>query len=103
MVGASGPTRLFGFLLWGEHETASVKRKLLVRHLNPMAQSAFDRRRVNGPEESFHPIFEDDDEQPAQKVTKRQGRAATDIRPICALLQDLVLRMKMTVIFSCTS
>ncbi|KAI0636882.1 mRNA transport regulator 3 [Trametes polyzona] len=49
-----------------------------------MAQSNFDRRRINGPDESYQPIFEDDDELIAKwKVgDPRKGRAARDIRPI---------------------
>ncbi|KAH7914690.1 3' exoribonuclease family, domain 1-domain-containing protein [Hygrophoropsis aurantiaca] len=45
-----------------------------------MAQSTFDRRRINGPEESFAPIF--DDIQDVSQHVKRQGRLAEDIRPI---------------------
>ncbi|OJT15721.1 b(0,+)-type amino acid transporter 1 [Trametes pubescens] len=52
-----------------------------------MAQSNFDRRRINGPDESYQPIFESDDEQEtrwkAGGGAPRKGRAARDIRPIC--------------------
>jgi len=53
-----------------------------------MAQSGFDRRRVNGPNESFQPIFDDDFEDPSVlykgwKVGEtRRKRQAEDIRPI---------------------
>ncbi|KAH9842615.1 mRNA transport regulator 3 [Rhodofomes roseus] len=47
-------------------------------------QSNFDRRRINGPEESFPPVYDHEEEaesswKPGQS---RQGRAAGDIRPI---------------------
>ncbi|KAH7926313.1 mRNA transport regulator 3 [Leucogyrophana mollusca] len=45
-----------------------------------MAQSAFDRRRINGPEESFSPVFDDTDNTP--QATTRHGRSPADIRPI---------------------
>jgi len=47
--------------------------------------SNFDRRRINGPEESFPPVFDDDDEsQLGQWKTgdRRSGRSSGDIRPI---------------------
>ncbi|KAI0079922.1 ribosomal protein S5 domain 2-like protein [Panus rudis PR-1116 ss-1] len=48
-----------------------------------MAQSGFDRRRVNGPEETFPPIFEDEDEDSVLIPGKpRLGRKPEDIRPI---------------------
>jgi len=51
-----------------------------------MAQSNFDRRRINGPEESFPPIYEDDDLEPSSLSWRpgkpRQGRTPSDIRPI---------------------
>ncbi|KIK59880.1 hypothetical protein GYMLUDRAFT_44356 [Collybiopsis luxurians FD-317 M1] len=37
-----------------------------------------DRRRINGPEESFPPVFADD----PQPFTARKGRATLDIRPL---------------------
>jgi len=46
-----------------------------------MAQSAGDRRRINGPEESFSPIFDDDEEDIILKT--QRIRAPGDIRPIC--------------------
>ena len=50
-----------------------------------MAAPFFDRRRVNGPEESFPPIF--DDEAGLHSVVaagKRSGdRGKKDLRPIC--------------------
>lgn len=52
-----------------------------------MAQTGFDRRRVNGPEESFSPIFEDSEEDviiESSETKARRGRSAKDIRPICA-------------------
>ncbi|TRM62499.1 3' exoribonuclease family, domain 1-domain-containing protein [Schizophyllum amplum] len=45
-----------------------------------MASGAFDRRRINGPEESFPPVF--DDEDVPQPSTTRLGRSELDIRPI---------------------
>ena len=50
-----------------------------------MAQSNFDRRRINGPDESFQPVFvADDEEQTRWKVgNPRKGRGTRDIRPIC--------------------
>ncbi|KAF9053726.1 ribosomal protein S5 domain 2-like protein [Hymenopellis radicata] len=46
-----------------------------------MAQAGFDRRRINGPEESFPPVFDDDDDRrPSSKP--RQGRKPSEIRPI---------------------
>ncbi|KAI8998553.1 mRNA transport regulator 3 [Trametes punicea] len=49
-----------------------------------MAQSNFDRRRINGPDESYQPIFESDDElEPKWKPgNPRKGRGARDLRPI---------------------
>ncbi|KAF5391294.1 hypothetical protein D9757_001924 [Collybiopsis confluens] len=38
-----------------------------------------DRRRINGPEESFPPVFT---EQPPQSPISRQGRTTSDVRPI---------------------
>lgn len=55
-----------------------------------MAQSGFDRRRVNGPSESFQLIFNDDLEGPGvlyrgwKLGQTRRNRRAEDIRPICA-------------------
>ena len=55
-----------------------------------MAQSGFDRRRLNGPNESFQPIFDDDSEDPSVlykgwKIGQaRRDRRPEDIRPICA-------------------
>ncbi|KIM63856.1 hypothetical protein SCLCIDRAFT_1169337 [Scleroderma citrinum Foug A] len=45
-----------------------------------MAQSSFDRRRINGPEESHSPVFDDADQEDA--CTPTRDRGATDIRPI---------------------
>jgi exosome complex component MTR3 len=46
-----------------------------------MAQhSNFDRRRINGPESSSHPIFEEEKELP---TVTRTGRKNDEIRPIC--------------------
>lgn len=55
--------------------------------------SNFDRRRINGPEESFAPIFEDDErtEQDQWKVgDPRPGRSSLAIRPICATISRLM-------------
>lgn len=52
-----------------------------------MAQAPFDRRRVNGPDESSTPFFEFEDEDeagPSSSSTTRIGRSPTEIRPICA-------------------
>jgi len=55
-----------------------------------MAQSGFDRRRVNGPNESFQPIFDDGCDDPSilykgWKIGQaRRDRRPEDIRPICA-------------------
>jgi exosome complex component MTR3 len=51
-----------------------------------MAQTGFDRRRINGPEESFQPIFltkPDNNYTPSKDYGPRNGRKASDIRPIC--------------------
>ncbi|TDL24783.1 mRNA transport regulator 3 [Rickenella mellea] len=49
-----------------------------------MAQALFDRRRVNGPEESFPPVYDSDeeDELSGSNLNTRQGRSSADIRPI---------------------
>ncbi|KAI0807497.1 mRNA transport regulator 3 [Fomes fomentarius] len=49
-----------------------------------MAQSNFDRRRINGPEESFQPVFDLDEEEETRwkPGSPRKGRGARDIRPI---------------------
>ncbi|KAI0647134.1 mRNA transport regulator 3 [Trametes meyenii] len=49
-----------------------------------MAQSNFDRRRINGPDESFQPVFESDDGNGSRWKAgdPRKGRMAQDIRPI---------------------
>ncbi|EIW85160.1 ribosomal protein S5 domain 2-like protein [Coniophora puteana RWD-64-598 SS2] len=47
-----------------------------------MAQAGFDRRRINGPEESFPPQYEDTEEPSWTLGQPRQDRAASDIRPI---------------------
>lgn len=46
-----------------------------------MAQVGFDRRRINGPEESFPPVY-DDDEMPQAKSKYERDRPKTAIRPI---------------------
>jgi hypothetical protein len=47
-----------------------------------MAQATFDRRRLNGPEESISPVFMD--EVPEKCIPgKPRKRAPSDIRPIC--------------------
>ncbi|EAU88481.2 mRNA transport regulator 3 [Coprinopsis cinerea okayama7 len=49
-----------------------------------MAQSGFDRRRINGPEESFAPVFEDDEDDSGRwkPGMSRQDRLPLAIRPI---------------------
>ena len=55
-----------------------------------MAQGGFDRRRVQGPNESFQPIFDDDSDERGLLYNgwklgqSRRNRRAEDIRPICA-------------------
>ena len=49
-----------------------------------MAQSATDRRRINGPEESFPPVFNDEEDDIKSKT--QRSRAPGDIRPICTYL-----------------
>ena len=56
-------------------------------------QSSFDRRRINGPEESHPPVFESDDEdKQAGPSDTRKRRTPHAIRPICTsfipLLRD---------------
>jgi exosome complex component MTR3 len=53
-----------------------------------MAAPFFDRRRVNGPEESFPPIFDDEGDLHSVVATgKRSGdRGKKDLRPICVSL-----------------
>ncbi|KAL0581715.1 3'-5'-exoribonuclease [Marasmius crinis-equi] len=46
------------------------------------ALSTFDRRRINGPEESCPPIFESEEPQSQTKPGQRVGRKPTDTRPI---------------------
>ncbi|KAJ8078807.1 3'-5'-exoribonuclease [Marasmius tenuissimus] len=46
------------------------------------ALTSFDRRRVNGPEESFTPVFDLEDSPPSTKPGKRVGRQPTDTRSI---------------------
>ncbi|KIL00122.1 hypothetical protein PAXRUDRAFT_822002 [Paxillus rubicundulus Ve08.2h10] len=46
-----------------------------------MAQGSFDRRRINGPEESFPPVF-DAVEEHAKIWSARRDRGDADIRPI---------------------
>ncbi|KAH8106966.1 mRNA transport regulator 3 [Cristinia sonorae] len=49
-----------------------------------MAQTNFDRRRLNGPEDSSRPVFDDDDDTIAKWSVgqPRKGRKPGDIRPI---------------------
>lgn len=50
-----------------------------------MAQPSFDRRRVNGPEESFPPVFIPilPIESLLSNDKRRDGRALGELRPIC--------------------
>ncbi|KAH9926198.1 amino acid permease-domain-containing protein [Fomitopsis serialis] len=79
--------------------TCVVSRVLALKH-SPLhcfftpstvaMQSNFDRRRINGPEESLAPVYDDEEEaesswKPGQS---RKGRAAGDIRPICMDAED---------------
>ena len=48
--------------------------------------SNFDRRRINGPEESFPLVFDDDEDAELDRWKfgePRPGRSSGDIRPIC--------------------
>ncbi|KAJ3733040.1 3' exoribonuclease family, domain 1-domain-containing protein [Lentinula guzmanii] len=46
-------------------------------------QSAFDRRRINGPEDSYHPIFANEIRESSSNVHRiRENRKISDIRPI---------------------
>ncbi|KAF5330763.1 hypothetical protein D9619_005513 [Psilocybe cf. subviscida] len=47
-----------------------------------MAQYSFDRRRVNGPEESTYPVFDEDAILEKPTTGQRKNRSPTDIRPI---------------------
>ncbi|KAG8761172.1 hypothetical protein FRC14_006221 [Serendipita sp. 396] len=49
-----------------------------------MAQQSFDRRRVNGPEESFPPIFADEEIRSSllEDGKRRDGRSLDELRPI---------------------
>lgn len=57
-----------------------------------MAQAfGFDRRRVNGPEVSYHPVFESVPKASTSDLgpragSKRVGRSVKEIRPICAYI-----------------
>lgn len=48
-----------------------------------MAQVGFDRRRINGPEESHIPVFDSEGDEPWSLGRPRKGRSPTDIRPLC--------------------
>lgn len=60
-------------------------RKQKWQSLYTMAQPSFDRRRVNGPEESFPPVFLDDSQPESLFIDGKRldGRALNDVRPIC--------------------
>ncbi|KZV91047.1 ribosomal protein S5 domain 2-like protein [Exidia glandulosa HHB12029] len=45
-------------------------------------QSSIDRRRITGPEESFAPVFAQDEQSNEQQPKARVGRTPRDIRPI---------------------
>jgi len=66
------------------HVTTNYCSKNLVAQSLGMSTN-FDRRRINGPEESFSPVFVDDDEDEAKwrPGKPRQSRLPHDIRPIC--------------------
>lgn len=48
-----------------------------------MAQLGFDRRRINGPEESFPVSFDDSSRETSCSWSPRSSRGSLDIRPIC--------------------
>lgn len=59
-----------------------------------MAQN-FDRRRINGPEDSILPVFDPEQEDASPYASwktgdSRRGRAPGDIRPICARTYPLL-------------
>jgi exosome complex component MTR3 len=61
-----------------------------------MAQSGYDRRRVNGPSESFQPIFEDEPDvlyKDWKLGERRRNRQAEDIRPICGRHRVILLTL----------
>jgi len=66
------------------HVTKTISSRNLVAQLLGMSTN-FDRRRINGPEDSFSPVFVDDDEDEAKwrPGKPRQSRLPYDIRPIC--------------------
>ena len=51
-------------------------------------QSSWERRRINGPEESFPPTYEEDEDTQGLNLETRQGRGPSDIRPICMFLSQ---------------
>ena len=73
----------------------SFKRYSIYLFVNrsKMALFGFDRRRINGPEESRAPVFDDIEAEDGTRWTKgmpRKGRRAMDIRPICVCKDYLV-------------
>ena len=64
-----------------------------------MAAPSFDRRRVNGPEESFPPIFDNEAVLlPAIATGRRSdGRGKKDLRPICDLTLHTQEKTSLTV------
>lgn len=46
--------------------------------------NTFDRRRINGPEESRSPVFDDEKDSLSSNLRVRKFRSPKDIRPICA-------------------
>jgi len=71
------------------HVTQAVSGQNLAAQSLGMSMN-FDRRRINGPEDSFSPMFVDDDEDDAKWCPgkPRQSRLPHDIRPICGLFQS---------------
>lgn len=65
-----------------------------------MAQSNFDRRRINGPEESVQPVFDLDEEEETRwkPGSARKGRGARDIRPICMHILSVASHINMLMI-----
>jgi hypothetical protein len=69
--------------------SASLPLSLFVRRSKLAMAQNFDRRRINGPEESYPPVFDDEDDASATYSgwvpgQPRRGREPAELRPICA-------------------
>ena len=67
------------------HRLRSKARSSLLSVVWLRQMATFDRRRINGPEESRPPVFDDEVDVKLRDITarRRKGRANGDIRPIC--------------------